>query len=304
MSRIAHLVLAHRDPRQVAAYARQLAAEGDADVYVHYDAKRPESEARAIAESSAAIVLRERISVTWGDYDTVQAELLLLRAALASGKPYTHLCLSSGQDLLIRPGLGAWLAGQPGRTFMEAARFEANDPRNIFQELDWPREIRRKHDFPLHPVRIIRFALFCLFAARVNPFPNPRRLPEGWRLHRGVQWFCMSSEAARHVLAVLDQDPGLEDAFREAFIPDMLFFQTLLMNGPLAPTVTGQSLTYARHGTTYATRAHPVTLRRKDIPALEASGRFFARKFDATVDPEAVRHFLARLKVPQGLEII
>jgi hypothetical protein len=55
------------------------------------------------------------------------------------------------------------------------------------------------------------------------------------------------------------------------------------MNTLLAATVDNESLHY--HDWSRGS-AHPATLRAADLPKLRASGKLFARKFDASVDSE------------------
>jgi len=45
-------------------------------------------------------------------------------------------------------------------------------------------------------------------------------------------------------------------------------------------------------------RSHPAVLRLEDLPAVDASGAFFARKFDPAVDASVIRELAARI-VPQ-----
>ncbi len=289
--RIAHLVLAHKSPEQVIAYARQLSDGGRADVYIHVDAKCPEAAYRAIAAGGHAIILTDRVSVTWGDHSIVEATLLLMRAARASGKDYGHVCLSSGQDLLIRPGVAAYLEANGGKVFMDAERFEPGDSRNAFQKIRWPKATRNLYDFPLHPWRAARVVLIGLYTLGVNILPCRRPLPEGWLLHRGSQWFAVPGDAFRWMLDYLDKNPAYSAAFEDSFVSDMIFFHTLIMNSPYAAKTTGANLTYLRFGPTYLDRSHPVILTMADVPVLDASGRYFARKFEASVDAEVIRHY-------------
>ncbi|MBI3822505.1 MAG: hypothetical protein HY289_07475 [Planctomycetes bacterium] len=295
--RLAHILLVHKNPDQVNAFVRQLTAEGQADVYIHVDAKCPESMVQAIASGGNVHVLKERVSVTWGDYNSIEATLLLLRAVHDSGKDHDYVCLNSGQDLLVRDGLAAHLAENRGRLFLEAERFEKDDPRNYYWRIRWPRSARNLYDWPLHPYRLMRAALRVLFARGINLRPNPHPLPDNWLFHRGSQWFCITGAAVAYILDFLTRNPSYEAAFRASLVPDMSFFQTLLMNSPLAQQVTGHNLTYLNFGTTFGDNNHPVALTMNDVPAIEASGRFFARKFEPAVDAHVIRHFCEKVGV-------
>jgi len=295
--RVAHMLLVHKNPDQVNALVRQLLAEGHADVYIHVDAKCTEEVIRAIASGSSVTVLDDRVSVTWGDYNTIDATLLLLKAVRAAGKSYDFVTLNSGQDLLVRDGLTAFLAANQGKIFLEAERFEENDPRNFYWRIRWPVVTRNVYDSALHPYRLLRAALRSFYFWGINLRPNPHALPDRWLFHRGSQWFCITGEAAGYILDFLAQNPAYELAFKDSLVPDMSFFQTLLMNSPLAAQVTGANLTYLNFGTTYGDSNHPVVLTMNDVPAIESSGRFFARKFEPTVDADVIRYFCEKVGV-------
>lgn len=303
--RLAHILLVHKNPEQVNTFVHQLAGDGRADVYIHVDAKCPDAMVQAIAPAPNVMVLQDRVSVTWGDYNTIEATLLLLSAVRASGKHYDFVSLNSGQDLLVRKGLSDFLSANTGKIFLEAERFERTDPRNFYWRIRWPRFARNIYDWPLHPYRLMRAALRKLFALGINLRPNRHSLPENWLFHRGSQWFCISGEAVEYILNYLVRNPCYADVLRDSLVPDMSFFQTLIMNSPLAERVTGKNLTYLNFGTTYGENNHPVVLTMNDVAAIETSGRFFARKFESAIDAEVIRYFRAgcgTAPAPDGAE--
>jgi hypothetical protein len=292
--RIAHVVLAHKNAAQVNRFIHQLTGESRADVYLHVDAKCPDAVFREFDSGERVVKLAERISVSWCDYNTVEATLLALRAVKASGKTYDFISLNSGQDLLVRRGLAEYLAARPGRIFMEAVRFEANDPRNFLWRIKWPRWAVGNPS-PWHWSRLFRLVLRLMYKRGWNPFPNRHPLPPGWKYHRGSQWFCLSGDALDFILDYLDREPSYADAFRDSIVPDMAFFQTLIMNTEHASNVTGANLTYLNFGTHFHDSNSPLILTMSDVPDIEASGRFFARKFELFVDAEVVRHFCGKV---------
>ncbi len=112
---------------------------------------------------------------------------------------------------------------------------------------------------------------------------GPRRpLPPGVRVYGGSQWWGLSAACLREVLvAVARRDPRVR-LLRHALIPDELFFQTLLAESPLGPTITRAQTSFAAWD---AEVRHPLVLTRDALPALRAAPTPFARKFDLDVDP-------------------
>ncbi len=291
--RLAYLALAHKNPEQVNAFVRQIAGAGQADVYLHVDAKCPDATFRAFASAPNVKIVAERVSVSWGDYNGVVATLILLRAMRASGKTYDFVSLNSGQDLLVRDGLLEHLAANEGRIFMYAKKIEEGDPDNFFWRIKWPRAALGNSS-PTHPSRLLRVVLRALFVLGLNPLANRHELPENWTYHRGSQWFCVSGEAAAYMLEYLERHPSYADAFKDSLVSDMAFFHTLIMNSPFAAKVTGAHLTYLRFGKGFRETNSPTPLTMRDLGVIADSGLFFARKFEPSVDAEVIRYFCAK----------
>jgi hypothetical protein len=99
----------------------------------------------------------------------------------------------------------------------------------------------------------------------------------------GAQWWCLTAACARHILEFLDANPWYARFFRYSSIPDETFFHTILGTSPFIGAL-GMAPLYQR-----MTGYSPTVLRATDLPEASASGMPFARKFDARIDPEAVR---------------
>jgi Core-2/I-Branching enzyme len=88
--------------------------------------------------------------------------------------------------------------------------------------------------------------------------------------------------------------------FEHVFVPDELFFQTLVLNSPHRDSVVDANLRYIDWSTTPG----PKVLRTDDLEALLGSGMLFARKFDETVDAEILdlldRHIDAERTIVAG----
>src|SRR5258705_6031528 len=109
--KIAFLILAHKEPEQVAKLVDVLSGEGDA-VLVHL-----ERSSRAEGFQHPPLIA-ERQMVTWGGYGMIRATNALLSAA----SDFDFAYLLSGQCFPLRPV--SWLKSQlrDGRDRIEAAR--------------------------------------------------------------------------------------------------------------------------------------------------------------------------------------
>jgi hypothetical protein len=75
--------------------------------------------------------------------------------------------------------------------------------------------------------------------------------------------------------------PDVLRFFRTVDVPDEILFQSILLSSPLRESVVNDDL---RHIVWKAGISHPELLTTDDLPELERSGDFFARKFDLAVD--------------------
>jgi len=117
-------------------------------------------------------------------------------------------------------------------------------------------------------------------------FPRrSRSLPGGLALYIGPQWVSFGRRAAK---ALLDADPALVDWYRETWIPDQSFFQTVLYNEP-SLTMRNAPVTFVPKQGIRPGPGGWMLLRTGDLEDLRQSGCAFARKFDAEIEPEILR---------------
>jgi hypothetical protein len=249
---------------------------------------------QAIEMPPGVTVLQNRVCVTWGDFSMVDATLLLLRAARASGEKYDFASLHSGQDLLVRAGLHEYLQRNVGAIYMASRKIAESDPQNNAWTVSWPKIARNTYEFPYHPFRLMRAGLRALYARGLNIRQNSLGLPTGWEFYRGSQWMCLPRDVVEYILNYVDGYPEYCDLFRNSLVPDEFFFTTLIMNSPHAYRVAGYNLTHVKFGQVRSEKNHPTRLTVHNIEEIESSGRFFARKFDERSDSDVIRYFLGK----------
>jgi hypothetical protein len=123
--------------------------------------------------------------------------------------------------------------------------------------------------------------------------PLRRRLPGGLWPYGGSAYWCLERTLVHFVHGYLHENPDYVRFFEHVFVPDELFFQTIIMNSELRDTVENDDLRYLD----WSREPAPVVFTRDDLPALLDSGQLFARKFDETVD-SAVLDALDRHAAP------
>jgi hypothetical protein len=75
--------------------------------------------------------------------------------------------------------------------------------------------------------------------------PRRRFLP-GLRPYGGSSYWCLSGDAVSFVHHYVRDHPEFASVFRRVFIPDELFFQTILVNSELRNRIVNDDLRYIR----------------------------------------------------------
>lgn len=274
--RIAHVILAHKDLGQLGRLVDTLRYPGHR-FFIHIDA-RAAFFAEALAHFAGAddvTLVQPRVRCRWGHFSLVDATLRCLRAALASATPFDHVNLISGQDYpLKRPeAMQRHLAAHPSRQFINHFPLQEDN--------QWTRQ-----GGPFQALQRIE-GLHLAFRSRWLHLPLKRKVPNGWTPYGGSQWWTLTGGCVQWLMRRLEQQPGIVRFFRRTFIPDELFFQTLVMNSPFAGQAVNDNLRYVDF--TRANPTPPAVLLEPDFGELLCVDKLFARK----MDPERSRHLLS-----------
>lgn len=270
MSRHAYLIIAHNKPEVL----RQLIASIDDernDIFVHIDAKAGFDGKELTARRSRLYLLSDRIDARWGDYSLVEVEFALLKAARKSGEHYAYFHLLSGVDLPIKSPdyIHDYCLAHPGTIYIGIS------PNATKEELAW----RSQHYFLfsrrfksnsilLRTMR--RLAVLLQDICRYHRYPN--------ELRKGSQWWSITEDFADYALA---HEAEARRYFRGTYCPDEMVFQTLCWNSPFRERLYSHTDEFEgckRYIKWENGRLLPITA--DDIADMQASSRWFARKFD------------------------
>lgn len=265
--RIAYIVSAYKLPAQLERLLRRLDGQG-VSFAVHVDAKTP----RAVWDEMVArcrdldVTWLPRHRSQWGGFGHVRATLKGIDHVVSSEMPFDYAVLLTGQDYPLRrpTEIARFLGESGGRSYMRhvALPWEPWGPRGGLDRIE---------DWHVITYRRLHLAL-----------PVRRRLPGGLEPYGGSAYWCLSSPLVHFVDGFLSKNPDYVRFFEHVFVPDEIFFQTIVMNSELRDTVENDDLRYLD----WSRQPAPAVLTRDDLPALVAAPQLFARKFDVTVDAE------------------
>ena len=125
--------------------------------------------------------------------------------------------------------------------------------------------------------------LHLAFRSRWIHVAVKRKLPNKFLLYGGSQWWTLSSDCIEWVVNFIKDNPRLVNYFRYTFIPDELFFHTIIMNSPFKDSVMNENLRYIDFSR--GNPNPPAVLHSEDFDDLpNDSNMLFARKFDIQRD--------------------
>jgi hypothetical protein len=266
--RLAHIILAHKNPAQVARLAKQL-SHPDVDCWIHIDRKCDITDLGVIARMQNVYLIEPRIEVSWACFNLVQAMLNGMRAVLNSCGEYDYVNFLSGQDYPLQPPdrLLDYLCDHNGYEFIGNRPYEESE-----------QNVRRMHRYHFTGAG---FPGRRLLQRAVNALLPDRIFPYDFKVRKGPQWMTLTTAAVLYILEFVSENPRYGRYFKWVHAPDEFFFQTILYNSPFRDRMRNQIF---HHIDWSEGKKNPKTFTIDDRECLMASGQLFARKFDMSVD--------------------
>lgn len=294
---LAFLILAHKNPRQVARLFHAIYRPDDV-IVLHFDRRAPAALhelGRALkAKYSNVLLLRPR-TILWGGYRMAEVQIEAMAAALQASDRWHHFINLTGQDFPIKPlaEFEARLAAQPEANYVSwfdpvltPLWSNARDRLSRYY-LEWPWLDR------LLQVRGVgrRLRNVLRWQNQLPHLPCYRRTWPDFRYYGGANHVILSRRGCTYMTS----DPEARRITRwlkHSAHANEIVFQTVMLNSPLASTVINghlREIDFPPH------KPHPRTFRAADFERLMQSSKFFARKFDDNVDSEILDRLSQRL---------
>lgn len=240
--KIAYLILAHNTPNHLGRLVRALDSS-NAFFFIHVDRKSDISRFRDGLSQPNVSFLEDRVAVHWGEFSQVQTIIKLMNDALNRVPQSHYLSLLSGSDYPLRSPryIEAFFSRNQGREFINLVPMPCEAP---------GKRLERLQQYRLQTPNDNQFVGRAV--ARLNDLINDRlglkrdysRALKSLLPYAGSTWWTLTTDACRHVLSFIGCRPDLVNFFRDGYLPDEPFFQTIIGNSPFAKHVT-RNLTFA-----------------------------------------------------------
>ncbi|MDW5317165.1 beta-1,6-N-acetylglucosaminyltransferase [Rhizobium sp. PL01] len=262
---IGYLILVHRFPEQFKRLFKAIYDPLNSYV-VHVDKNsgaKLDADLRDFLEPYSNAEVMEGRAALWGGYSLVDAELRGMEHLLAMDRNWSHFINLSGQDFPLKTQhqIMAQLSAYPNREYIKVF-----DQKNIR-----PDTMRRVGEFVIERGGHIEQTL------TMRPFLD------GATPYIGNQWMIVSRAFCDFVCNDVRAD-RYKAFYRNTFIADEGFFQTVMMNTQVHGEIVNDDLRMIDWVPDGDIKLRPRTYLRQDAAELKASHNFFARKFDQDVD--------------------
>lgn len=274
--KVAFLILTHRYSDNLIPLLESL-IQYDADIFIHVDAKpSPKNLKKIIEELSEkdfegkVKVLPVSYNIKWGGFRMVKAMLGLMRFAKEQSHYDYYATLSSDHyALLNNTEFKSYLEKLDGKSAIEFKKYEPRkgiNRLNKYYFVDWTLKRFSYYHFINIPFR---------FLTRILPKRKVDFVP-----YISRQWFILNSQFVEYLLNQYSQKTTLVKRFKYTFIPDEMFFSTILLNKKEIKSETENiRTTWANYSL-----AHPTFVTKDDIDKAIASNALFIRKVDGSED--------------------
>ena len=264
--KIAHLILAHKNPKQLERLLNAL-SHPEFDFYIHIDKKTEAEPFIYLTKKKNVFLVNNRTKIYWAGYGTIQATLNGFREIIPKG--YDYINVISAQDFPLKSAdhIYRYINDRQGKEFIMCESIEE----------EWREAAPRVRNYHLINWQIPgRHRLEKL----LNKVLPPRKFPLDYKIVGRANWFTLTPGAAQYVLDFLDEHPEVVRYFKYCWGADEFIFATIIYNSAFREKILDNLV----HVIWYEGKGHPEILTSKNFNELKASEKLFARKFDMDVD--------------------
>lgn len=280
--KIAYIIHAYKLSEQ---FGKLIEALNDENVFffVHIDSKSQIENFQYEVETRAMknVYFSRRERSKWGSFACVRGVLNALEDAIYSVSEIEYFYFLSGQDYPVK-----------SNQFIRD-HFNRNRNRSFVLHFELPyknwkggglHRLSRNH-FYISKNRIVRRLVNF-----VNFFLPRRTMPLDLKLFGGDFYMGLNIEAAKYILELRSNHPELDVFFEKVYIPEELYFPTLLLNSKRLMNcdleIENKTLTFSNW--TWKNGSYPAILDLDDIKNNLESEFLFLRKIDERTYPKLI----------------
>ncbi len=294
--KIAYIITAHKHPEQLIRLITRLNTETTCFL-VHVDKKTDNQIYRRMVNGLSHLPnvhFLQRHRCIWGHFSLVETTIKGLSELFKRNIDFDYVLLLTGQDYPTKSNahIHEFFRRNKGESFIEHFPIPSlnwHDENGGLDRIDYWHFWLSERELIVFPKRLRGSSPTLVYRvlARVWPllrqlFRLKRRFPDGYRPLGGSAHLNLSRACAEYVHHFIRHQRGFVRFFKYVYVPDEIFFHTIILNSPLKDTVVNDDLRYVD----WSTQPGPAVLGKNDFDKIVNSPGLFARKFDAMKDGE------------------
>jgi len=271
--RIAHIILAHKNPEQLARLIKRL-SHRSSDFYIHLDKKVDIDDFRYLEKLENVSFIKNRVKCNWGGNTLSIGILTSMEEILNSGIAYDFINLVSGQDYPIVSAneFYNYFRDKKGYNFISY-----DDDKNS----QWWKQAKQRYE--RYHFTDFNFTAKYFFERIFNFVAPKRKFPSQLEVFGGSKatWWIISRACAEDIIATLAQNNTLNNFLKYCWGTDELVIPTLILNSKHKSKTINNNFRYIDWS---EGNAHPKMLSAADYENIITSDNFLARKLDLEFD--------------------
>lgn len=279
----AFLIAAYKDEPQLIRLIEGLC--NNAKVFVHINALSKIDIDKLKNMHFPNTVFIKKYKISWGSFTHLQAILYLLKiASLDKDVSYVHVV--SGQDCRIKSIRYIEETFSNNRNIYMSTSNVNDGQQHIKERYLYRHYISKKNTSNIFWNKIDSYAIilqkkFNLRRKKIGPFND---------VYKGMVWISAPIEVIIYILDFIKSNKKFMRDLRHTFIPEEIFFQTIIMNSKYREDV--RSLGFTRYMVWEKRNgSSPAYLDASDINKVVNSDSIFARKVDSEISSEFIEYF-------------
>ena len=277
--KIAYIIHAYKLPSQLAQLVNSLISP-DTYFFIHIDKKVEVLPFQQALANNKNVIWVKREYSNWGTVNCVQAVLNALFEALNHKEKFEYFYCLSGQDYPIKTP-----------AYIESF-FEKNKNMDFIKYTSLPNSSWKAggtHRYNRFHFIISKNRYIRRIVNAINFFLPRRKIPYNLKPFGGEFYLGLSRKSVAYLYDFIKNHPLYTPFFKYTYIPEEIFFQTILLNGPeeIINNINNGVLTYVDWNNPKA--GLPAVLTSGDFKKLKSSNMLFARKFDISKNSEILK---------------
>lgn len=287
MGKHAYCIIANRNPHQLNTLLSVL-DDSRNDIYILLDKKSKEVFPSSYSTQYSNIVIVDPISIYWGDYSQIEAELSVFKAAVKGKYEYYHLLSGLDLPLVNQDVIHTFFDENKGKNFITySGALNSKQLSLRLHNYHFTKSFRTNNK-----VKKLYHRLETSLYSRIS---QKRISPE--KINFGSNWVSLEHEL---VSDLISHENLIYQLFHNGFLVDELLVPVFINLFPkykkriFDPTPVSDKPEEFQGNLRYINwwDGRPYVWRLKDYDTLQhakAMGHLFSRKFDENIDPDIIK---------------